>query len=212
MNNQSKLNKIFELAKSGSQNKDLAIGLLQSQFPNIYQSLSNLYKKDRQKPYTCFKDYCFGDQLWFNCQEIDSNFFPPCLRQMKNFKNVGFSSCAISDLPNTLFKMDSIIGLSLTGSKCKKIHKNLSKMKSLRFLLLGENSFSKIPESVFSLTNLRTLMLFENNIEDIPSEIKNLKNLRKISLVGNPIVRDDKKMEALRKWLQNCLIIRQHTF
>lgn len=100
----------------------------------------------------------------------------------------------IIELPEALFSLGNIIGLSVSKNKILKIPDSISKLSGLVRLDLSYNKIETIPESLGSLLHLSALYLNNNQLSSIPISLANLK-LVSLDLSNNPILEISAKFE-----------------
>lgn len=114
--------------------------------------------------------------------------------QLTELKDLRTENSVLGDVPEVIFKMDTLKGLSFMGTEIKELPDNLRKLKNLEYLGLNMVGIDRIPSFIGEFKNLTSLYLGANNIKELPEELKNLTKLEHLALWGT-------SLEDLPDWI-----------
>lgn len=109
----------------------------------------------------------------------------PDLSRFKRLKQIRLEGHALSKLPKSTFRADSLTHIIVDRSELEKICLPVS--RTVKVLSLQQNQLKRIPRSIRKLKNLRSLNLENNNIRRIPRFLKRMDSLKDINLNYNNI-------------------------
>lgn len=119
-----------------------------------------------------------------------------------NTGRLDLSDCGLTEVPPSVWQLQSLTDLSLAGNQLTHIPPELANLRNLRRLGLAGNLLEALPESIEALERLEGLWLHGNILRALPSQIGSLARLRLLALSGNqlrhlPCVRFLRNLEVL---------------
>ena len=100
------------------------------------------------------------------------NFIPQSLYQLNNLKLLDMSGNNISEIDGNLLKgLSSLVELDLSKNKIKYIPNSIQFLSFLEVLKVSNNQLLEIPEELGILTRLKKLFLNENSLQFLPRNI-----------------------------------------
>lgn len=114
--------------------------------------------------------------------------------QLTKLEDLLVENSALGDVPEVIFKMDTLKGLSFMGTEIKELPDNLKKLKNLECLGLNRVGITQVPTFIGELNNLTSLYLGGNEVKELPIELKNLTKLEHLALWGT-------SLEVLPEWI-----------
>lgn len=98
-----------------------------------------------------------------------------------------------------LFKMHLLRVLSLSHSCITELPNSICKLEHLRYINLSHTTIKKLPESVCTLHNLQTIILSNCQfLTMLPEEMWKLLNLRHLDISGTALSEMPKKLSTLK--------------
>ncbi len=208
----------YELAKGTKQQKRFYKWIAKE-----WQDLIRVVAKDRQKGKKCHS-FVEGEMQWENAADVTG-----CLVELQGLKYLNLDYASVVSLPEQFGELSNLIGLHLSNNGLTSLPKSVYKLDKLEYLGLGNNKISSLSEDISGLCNLTELYLNNNELTSLPQSILNLskieildarnnkletipKEVEKGGLVdfylkGNPIAKDQAKIQALKKQLPDCNIV-----
>eukprot|EP00051_Salpingoeca_urceolata_P028449 m.486927 g.486927 ORF g.486927 m.486927 type:complete len:501 (+) comp24689_c0_seq1:140-1642(+) len=101
---------------------------------------------------------------------------------------IEFNNCGLQSLTSSLFRMEFLTKIYLTGNHLSTVPSGIDRLQSLTVLDLSNNRLEEIPPSLGNITSLRELLLFHNRLMHVPFELGKLFLVHTLGLSGNPLV------------------------
>lgn len=131
--------------------------------------------------------------LGLNVCELNAFHFDRIV-QLIELEDLRIENSVLGDVPEVIFRMDNLKGLSFIGTKINEVPNNLINLKNLEYLGLNRAGINEVPTFIGELTNLTSLYLGGNEIKELPIELKNLMKLQYLALWGT-------QLEVLPDWI-----------
>jgi len=107
--------------------------------------------------------------------------------KIHSVKHVNLDGWNLKTIPEKIFELQDLKGLSLEFNQLQTIPDEISNLKSLKYFYLNYNNLHTLPDGMGGLSSLKELSIAHNDIFNLPKSLKNLKNLNYICLRGTRI-------------------------
>lgn len=160
---------------------------------SIPKELGNLINLKKLTLYS-FESYIYHKEVLklVNLEELTieehDNDNIDILKNITNLKKLNFLSITnnnLTELPNELFKLDTLITLKLFLPKVEKIDKRIGDLVNLTKLTINAPKLKTVPKEIGKLIHLVDLCIANTKIKKLPIEIFNLKELNEVLMTHN---------------------------
>lgn len=150
---------------SGHKCKYLFLSKIESEFPNIFNYLSDL------------------ETLTINDSSLPG--FPECICKAKRLTKLNLTSCDLWNIPDSIGNLEQLSSLELAINRLSTLPSSIGKLRNLYILNLNGNSFQTLPTSIQNLTNLQFLSIRSNQLVDLPDWLFEMPNIVSIRAENN---------------------------
>eukprot|EP01137_Pigoraptor_chileana_P006975 Opistho-2@51907 len=128
-----------------------------------------------------------------DCGLIDSDFSEGAwlgdLSPLVNVRRLYFGQNHLRVIPAPIFKLQSLLVLSLPNNKIVEISPDIQLLQSLRYLALDSNQLERLDPAILTLPRLRGFSASHNRLATEPMEVKQLLNVVHVmNFAGNPFL------------------------
>lgn len=99
---------------------------------------------------------------------------------LKKLKSLNLEYCNLNEIPDVVFRNNSLIKLNISNNKIKFLPNKLFKMSTLTELYMDGNYYLEIPKEISNLKNLEILSVESSWIKTFPNSMLKLKKLKVI--------------------------------
>lgn len=121
-----------------------------------------------------------------------------------------FNSFQLHKIPSNIFMLEHLVELSIMGCNISYIPHSIHKLFNLKLLNLMDNKLDHFSVNIIRIPNLRYLYLRNNNIDMIPDEVENMKHLLFLDISKNNFLIFPNNLAKLAKL--KCLVIYGNLF
>jgi len=118
---------------------------------------------------------------------IGLDSLPNELFQLTELEGLSIQNNEIETLPSEISRLTKLISLYAHENKLRFLPSEFEQLKNLGYVLLSSNKFDEVPKQLYGMPSLRFVALWDNNISYLEPEIKKLANLTQLDLQMNQL-------------------------
>lgn len=107
----------------------------------------------------------------------------------KDIRSIDLSSSDISELPDAIGMLTSLIEINISGTKITSLPDSIRNLSCLQSLNISGTPLTNLPDSIGNLKSLKELYVRKTRIKSLPDSIGNLINLQRLDVIETGLTR-----------------------